>query len=272
MVPAILITGDTFTSRRDLKALGGKWYPPETGWIIPFAKAEEAEKLASGRNFIASIIEVEPEALERPRGERLRAIRQEKLDRRAARNLAKAERLERLSDQEAAKIKPYDDFAFWTQPILIGHHSEKAHRRLRDRLDTAMSKSAAYDREAKELRAASTPATARIAGDAERKRQAERDALDKINKIGSRVLDVAFGPGTVVRVHKKSYTVKFDGGFQHARDKTHVRPLGRHDPLIPAEPPPSHPGSDDRVPIPSVVACAHPCAPPRSTVAGFLVD
>lgn len=88
-----------------------------------------------------------------------------------------------------------------------------------------MDKSVAYWHEAQELRSAAEPQKARIVGDAEGKRQAERDANDKIIKVGSRVHDFAFGDGTVVRVHKKSYTVKYDKGFQYARDKTYVRPL-----------------------------------------------
>lgn len=225
MATVILITGDTYTSRRDLKALGGKWYPDESGWIIPHSRAEAAEKLAVDRNFIAAIIEVEDMALERPTGERLRAIRQAKLDRRAERLNARADRLEKLAAAEASKVTRYDDFAFWTQPILIGHHSEKSHRRLRDRLSASMTKSVQYTHEAQELRTAAAPAKARIAGDAEQRRQQERDALDKLVKVGTRVMDFSFGEGTVVRIHKKSYTVKYDRGFQYSRDKSYFRLL-----------------------------------------------
>lgn len=225
MATAILITGNTYTSRRELKALGGKWYPDETGWIIPVAQREAAEKIALDRGFTAEDIEVEDIALERPTGERLRAIRQERLDRRSERLNARADRLERLADEQSDKLKPYDDYAFWTQPILVGHHSEKSHRRLRDRLSNAMDKSVQFAKEAAELRQAAEPQKARIAGDAERRRQAERDALDKLITIGSRVMDYCFGEGTVVRIHKKSYTVKYDRGMQYSRDKSYFRPL-----------------------------------------------
>ena len=125
----------------------------------------------------------------------------------------------------------YDDLAFWTQPILIGHHSEKSHRTLRDRLSAFMTKSVQYSKAADELRAAAAPVMARIAREAERRRQQERDTLDRIVKIGTRVTDFCFGEGTVVRVHKKSYTVytvytvKYDRGFQYSRDKSYFRLL-----------------------------------------------
>jgi uncharacterized protein DUF3560 len=225
MATAILITGNTYTSRRELKALGGKWYPDQTGWIIPVAQKVAAEKIASERGFTTAQIEVEDIALEHPTGERLRAIRQAKLDRRAERLTARADRLEKLAAVEASKVTKYDDFAFWTQPILIGHHSEKSHRRLRDRLSASMTKSVQYANEAQELRAAAAPMKARIAGDAERRRQQERDELDKLVKVGTRVMDFSFGEGTVVRIHKKSYTVKYDRGFQFSRDKSYFRIL-----------------------------------------------
>src|SRR5437870_1786302 len=69
---ALLITGETYMSRRDLKRLGGKWYPNREGWIVPLAQCEAAEQLANGHNFIVEIIDVEAGDLEHPTGERLR--------------------------------------------------------------------------------------------------------------------------------------------------------------------------------------------------------
>jgi len=65
-----------------------------------------------------------------------------------------------------------------------------------------------------------------VAGDAERRRQRQREALDAILGKGSRVNDVVFGEGVIVSVHKKSYRIKFDhSGNTYARDKSYVRPL-----------------------------------------------
>ena len=224
---ALLITGNTFTSRRDLKALGGKWYPESEGWIIPLKQCEAAEKLAGGKNFIVEIIDVPAVALERPKGDRLRAIRQAKIDRKAERLRASLPGLRRKVDAVHAALEPYNDFAFWSEPIKIGHHSEKRHRNLRAKLERKMSKGAEVLREI-EQRSQRVEhlenTTARIAGDAERQRQVEREALDKVISVGSVVHDFAFGTGTVVRVNKKTYSIRFASGSTYARDKTFVRP------------------------------------------------
>ena len=66
----------------------------------------------------------------------------------------------------------------------------------------------------------------RVAGDAERRREAERMALDSVLNKGSKVHDLCFGPGEIVGVYKKSYRIKFDrSGSTYARDKSYVRPL-----------------------------------------------
>ena len=130
----LLITGDTYLSRRDIKAIGGKSFPEQTGWIIPLKEAEGAEKLAAGKNFIVAIIEVEPEALETPTGERLRAIRQARLDRKYEQRNARADRLEKKAEEVMQSVQTYMNMEFLTEPIKIGHHSEKGHRRLREKI------------------------------------------------------------------------------------------------------------------------------------------
>ncbi len=65
----------------------------------------------------------------------------------------------------------------------------------------------------------------RVAGDAERKRQATRDKLDTVITKGSRVREAIFGDGVVIGVYPKSYRIKFDRGFTYSRDKSFVAPL-----------------------------------------------
>ena len=72
----------------------------------------------------------------------------------------------------------------------------------------------------------------RVKGDAERRRQAEREALDKIIGKGSKVYDFCFGEGVVVGVYKKSYRINFGMSkarpgedFICSRDKSYVRPI-----------------------------------------------
>ncbi len=149
-----------------------------------------------------------------------------------AKKLAKADRLDAVAAECRKKIEPYNDWAFWTEPIKIGHHSEKRHRNLRERLGNTIRRGFEADHEARKIREyAATPPKARIAGDAENRRQALRDKLDTLLGVGSRVHDVVFGHGTIRRVHKKSYTVEFDtsragpGTFTCSRDKSFFRPV-----------------------------------------------
>ena len=60
---------------------------------------------------------------------------------------------------------------------------------------------------------------------AEERRQLRREESDKVISFGTKVKDVIFGTGTVIRVNKKTYTVKYDSGFKKATDKSFVKPL-----------------------------------------------
>ena len=116
------------------------------------------------------------------------------------------------------------DFAFNTQP---GHIPERARViRHEDRAFESMTKGEVMLGKAERLR------HVQVVGDAERKREAKREALDKIIVKGSRVFDNVFGVGTVVGIYSKSYRIKFDASkadanntFTCARDKSYVRPI-----------------------------------------------
>jgi len=43
----MLVTGNTFNAKSQLKELGAKWSPAQNGWIVPAEKRPEVEKLAS---------------------------------------------------------------------------------------------------------------------------------------------------------------------------------------------------------------------------------
>jgi hypothetical protein len=224
MIPAVLITGKTYPVRREIKALGGKWSPDNEGWVLPESQHEAAKALVERHGLDIDTTEVDPIELERPTGERLRAIRQAKLDRRAEKRLARADRLEKQAVEVMKPVQPYMNMEFMTEPIKVGHHSERRHRKLRERIHNKIDQKFSLLTEAASLRQLAEPQKARIAGDAERRRELERAALDKLLNVGSRVTDFCFGPGVIVRVHKKSYTVKYDRGMQYARDKTYFRP------------------------------------------------
>ena len=148
----------------------------------------------------------------------IRAFRTVKAERKAGRYQGWAEKREQQATAALNSHPEYrHDWAFITQP---GHIPARA----------AMIKSdeRAYEslNIAKEMREkAEGILNVRVAGDAERKREKLREAMDSIVKKGSRVEDYCFGPGEVIGVYAKSYRIKFDRGGTYARDKTYVHPL-----------------------------------------------
>lgn len=137
----------------------------------------------------------------------------------------KAERYEEWADKREEKataaLNSYPsirhDWAFITQP---GHIPARARMIASDdRAYESLNIAQGIRHKADSLR------HIRVAGDAERKRQAMRDHLDQIINKGSRVEDFAYGPGEVVGVYSKSYRIKFDRGFTYSRDKSYIIPL-----------------------------------------------
>lgn len=99
--------------------------------------------------------------------EERREARVERLDKRAAAKAAEsASRIERV--RSTASIMN-------GTPVLIGHHSEKRHRRDLDRMDTDMRKSIEADKEAKRLASAAAAAASNTAISSD-----DPDALSKL--------------------------------------------------------------------------------------------
>lgn len=157
----------------------------------------------------------------------IRAARQEAADRKAARLEGWAASAEKKADALKVANEPYSSWEFITEPIKIGHHSESRHRRLRERISQRMDKEMELRNRAAELRrrAASLRSGVRVAGDAEHRRQLEREANDTLFRVGSKVRDLIFGPAEIVKVNKKSYTLLFESGWKCARDKSFIRGL-----------------------------------------------
>jgi len=156
-----------------------------------------------------------------PQGpDEIRQFRTIKAEARAERLTARADRLDADATRRAAPFEAMrGDIAFFTQPGRIPY---------RDRIFRSFDKAGELAKGARELRERAEGVLTyrtRVAGDAERRRQAEREALDAILGKGARVYDVVFGSGEIVSVHKKSYRIKFDrSGSTYARDKSYVRP------------------------------------------------
>jgi hypothetical protein len=156
--------------------------------------------------------------------EEIRSFRMAKAERKAERYEEWAEKREiKANGQLNSMPEIRHDWAFITQPghIPLRAKMNQADNRAYESLQIAEG----FKEKAENLR------HVRVAGDAERNRQAKRDALDKLIAKGTKVFDAVFGEGTVLSIHKKSYRIQFnskcgpDQFFICARDKSYVRPL-----------------------------------------------
>jgi hypothetical protein len=149
--------------------------------------------------------------------EDIRAVRLAKAERKAERYEEWAEKREvKAATQLNSHRDIRHDPAFNTQP---GHIPFRARMLAADkRACESLAVAARMRGKAVGLR------QLRVAGDAEPRRQRMREALDKLITKGGRVVDAVFGEGEVIAVYKKSYRIKFDGGYTYARDKSFVRP------------------------------------------------
>jgi hypothetical protein len=150
-IDAILVTGKTYPGRRDIAKLGGFFKKPLGGWVVPIARKAEIEALARQRGYKIQLIQVDKATMEPPSFA-------EKVEQRTQKDLTKADRLRAQADKldrEATaldqELKPYDDMAFWTEPI---HEGERGRRQesLRNKLRDKMDRASEARREARELR------------------------------------------------------------------------------------------------------------------------
>ena len=133
--------------------------------------------------------------------EAVRAIRQEAADRRAERYEGWAAGRRQKAGALEARNAPYrGDIAFATQP---GHIPERA--RVIARTDKALEHSQKADEFAD--RARRLRRGVRVAGDAEKRRQAVRDRIRALLKVGMRVDTGIYGQGVVERINRKTATV-----------------------------------------------------------------
>ena len=158
--------------------------------------------------------------------ETIRAERTERAQRKADRRIAWAESREKKAETAGKIAESLGSVIPFGQPILVGHHSERGHRRLIERIQVASRNESEHFEMAEKHRQKANNILkyqTRVAGDAERARQIEREKLDQVISVGSRVTDFIFGSGVVVKVNRKTYTIKFDSGGTYAREKTYCR-------------------------------------------------
>lgn len=155
----------------------------------------------------------------------IRAQRLERAQKRAARRIAWAESNEKKSEQIYNEVTKMSGLIPFGQPILVGHHSEKRHRRMLDKIHNKIGKEIEYDKKAKYHKQKAENIllfSTRVRGDAEREREIKRKEMDEKIKVGQVVCDFAYGAGEVMKINKKTYTLKFKT-FTTTRDKTYIK-------------------------------------------------
>ena len=139
-------------------------------------------------------------------------------------NLADKKRKE-LSDIWYAMYKDFD----WTEPIKLGHHSQRRHEKVFERRDSFFRTQIELEEKAKRFRekAENLNYFANTnKGDAQRRREAKWAELDKIVSIGSRVRWVFGGKeATVKKVNRKTYGVEFEDGRRITDQKDFFTPI-----------------------------------------------
>ena len=212
MTNAILITGNTYPHRRTMRAAGALFDRDEKGYIA--AHDNQAARDAAGAAGL-DVVEYDAtdEQLTPATGERLRQIRQEKRDRYAERLRDRADAADRRANEAHNKISQGErDFLALAEPIKIGHHSERRHRKLIERYGNAMDKACTEAREAEKLRSKADwidAAPARVKGDAQRRRDAEIEIARDVFSKGDYV-DTLYGPAIIEKINQKTARVRVE--------------------------------------------------------------
>lgn len=147
------------------------------------------------------------------------------------RALQKAKLYREWAEKRTVKGKSMEDAHFkwthafdFTEPIKIGHHSEKKHRAIMEKRDNEMRSIIENDKIIKRMleKAENLERFANTnKGDAERKREEQRAKVDTLFKVGSNVYDFCFREGVIMKVNKKTFTIKFASGSTFTRDKSY---------------------------------------------------
>lgn len=56
MVKTFIITGDTWSSREDLKSLGGRWVPHLNAWLVPDTEHQSVARLRREIEFDVQLV------------------------------------------------------------------------------------------------------------------------------------------------------------------------------------------------------------------------
>lgn len=208
MLNAILITGNTYPNRRQLRALGCLFDRNEMGYIV-CADNSEAFDFASEHGLDVAHYSATEEQLTPASGERLREIRQDRIDRRNARLLDRADRADRRAQEARDRISPHErEFLSLMEPIKTGHHSERRHRKLIERANNSSARAAKEVNKAQKLRRAAQHTTAQIKGDAAKRDEVRREIASETISVGDLIDAGLHSPAVVIRSNAKSFTIQ----------------------------------------------------------------
>lgn len=214
MTNAILITGKTYPHRRELRSAGAIFDYNEKGYIVS-ADNLAAKKIAENAGLCVEEYQANEDQLMPATGERLREVRQAKIERKRVSLLNRADAADRRADEAWNRLSSSEkDFLSLAEPIKVGHHSERRHRRLIARSQKAADDACNEYVKAVELRErANNLRNAQVKGDAERQRAIKIAEADAIISVGDLVhCYLASGnQAIVVRKNKKTFTVRSEG-------------------------------------------------------------
>lgn len=223
-----LATGDTRPHAATLKAHGWKWGRSITAWYLPSSRDKRpntwkidttiAALKEAGCPVYADLSHEAPDPAQRE------ANRAERLDDRQTALTAKAERKEAESAASFARVDGIAGMIPMGQPILVGHHSERHHRRDLDRIDRGMRAGIAAGKEADEA-----ARRARASEYTERHRMSGPATLRRIEKLEAdrrgvlRQMETAGDYQTIGRGRASEYLADLDAEIAYWRQ--HIESL-----------------------------------------------
>lgn len=142
------------TERAALKGTAFRWSRGRGVWVLPrnlrpLTRAANVDRFVSAMRAAGRVVEVDDSGARETAAER-RANEADRLAARADRLTGQADARERESEAAGATWSRIADRIPLGQPILVGHHSERRHRRDLDRIDAAQRREVEAAREAEE--------------------------------------------------------------------------------------------------------------------------
>jgi hypothetical protein len=213
MIPVIILSGDTYKIRHEIRALGGVWQHEEKQYIVPESKRDQVAALIGTRKIEVFDSEAQDNAFEPLTGDALRAYRQAKADRKAERIGARAEKKSALAESLFEREHRIADMIPFGQPVLCGHHSQRRHERDIERMQSLSSKACAAYQEGQHLARVAERLSRPVAikGDAEARHEAHRQKIRESVKVGDMVNAGCYGKMEVMKINQK--TIKVNGTF-----------------------------------------------------------